>query len=291
VTKYHVVTSFSDKLWKSYAQHTVPSVYANLPEGVGLTVWYNGDYDPKWKEALPEAEFKDLNAVADYQYYRQKYKGVQAPEGVEEGHKFRFDHLPFWNKVCALYKEAMDLFVHGADYEYLVWIDADVLSQKKIRIKDFDRWTNDADVATLVRGKPWNTWDTGFLAIRWNALKLVEEVFDLYMSGRIFDHNEWHDAYLFTVMYKRYKEDLRLKDLNMMSSSAHPFDSSILPPYLMHLKGPRKKTLEILDPRSLNGVFTSLYTGVINERKETVGTLKENGDIVHPNGGIRSIYE
>lgn len=275
MTKYHVVTSFSDKLWDRYAARTVPSIVANLPEDVGVTVWYNGEFNEVWRKAMPTVTFKDLNAVGDYQYFRQRYKLVQPPK-VEPGHAFRFNFLPFWNKVCALYQE-----VKAHSNATLIWIDADVVSQKKITMEDLDRWVGNADVSTLVRGEPWNTWDTGFLAVRLpHAYPLVKDVYDLYTSGRIFDQNEWHDAYLFTVVFKDYRDRLMLKNLNMMKAAAHPFDTSILPPQLMHLKGPERKIKGIaMDPSKANGVFRADFTGVRGVQEDVVYVLTEGGEI------------
>jgi len=284
MTKYHVVTSFSDKLWKNYASNTVPSVRKHLPKEVTMSAWYNGDYSSVWEEELPDVRFEDLNAVGDYQYFRQKYKRTKVPK-VEPGHQFRFNFLPFWNKVCALYQEI------GKHTEgYVVWVDADVVSIKEITMDDLERWTDGADVSTLVRGAPWNTWDTGFVALKVpEAIPLVKEVYDLYTSGRIFDHNEWHDAYLFTVAFKDFKDKLRLKNLNMMSSAAHPFDASTLPPQLAHLKGAERKMKGFfMDPSKLNGIFKADFTGVKNVQDDPEIRLTDSGNIVMPDGTMRN---
>lgn len=275
--KYTFVTSFSDKLWASYARITIPTVYGNLPEKYPFVIYFNGVFNLEWGNLFQRAEFRDLNKMGEYQFFRQKYKRVPSPK-VEEGHQFRFNFLPFWNKVCAI-KHAMD----NAKSEYLIWLDADLYSNEKITEEDLQRWLNDCDVATLVRGNPWNTWETGFLAFRITPLTkaFVTEIYDLYMSGRIFDQNEWHDAYLFTVVWKKYKSFLSLHNLNLVPSHGHCFDTSILPPSLCHLKGgERKITGKYFEHPNINGVLLADWTGPIGVKEGSTYILTEKGHIV-----------
>lgn len=285
MSTFTVITSFSDKLWQAYARKSFASVYDNLPEHVDVIVYYNGAFEQAWADRMPRAEFIDMNKEADYQYYRQKYKTRVAPEGVPPGHMFRFNHLPFWNKVFAINDAAWT-----ADEKYLIWIDADVISQAPITMEDLERWVEPNGVSTLVRSAPWNTWETGFLALdttNRDTLLFVKDVYDAYLSGTIFDFNEWHDAYLFTVMYKKYRTKLPLKNLNMQLSSAHPFDTSILPPQLFHMKGQRKIEGRLFDQKDMNGVFRADFVGPINVKDEGIYKLTDSGNIVYPDGQIK----
>jgi len=281
--KYTFVTSFSDKLWKAYASNTVPTVYRNLPDGIQFIVYFNGEFQEEWKLALPEAEFRDLNAMSDYQFFRQKYKKTPLPN-VEKGHQFRFNFLPFWNKVCAL-QDAMVKGGRGKIYEdYLIWLDADLFSAEEITEDDLERWIQGKDVASLTRSQPWNTWETGFLSFKMSDLtkSFVDDVYKLYTSGRLFDHNEWHDAYLFTVVWKEYKTKLSHNELNLVPSYGHCFDTSILPPSLCHLKGgERKMTGKFFEHPKANAVLFADFTGVRNVKEDPVISVNSDGVKVH----------
>lgn len=283
MTNYRVVTSFSDKIWRAYGKKTIASVYDHLPKDVDFLVYYNGAFEPAWEERMPNAKFIDMNKRADYQYYRQKYKLKTAPEGVPQGHLFRFNHLPFWNKVFAI----RDAALHTSCETRLIWMDADLISPKEISKEDLDRWTDGADISTLVRTAPWNTWETGFIGFNFSrqnyskVFSFIEDVYNTYLDGTIFDFNEWHDAYLFTVLFKKYRRKLTLKNLNMMMSSPHPFDTSVLPPQLFHMKGPRKVEGRLWDPSVANGVFKADFTGAINVKDEEIPRLTGAGNIIY----------
>lgn len=281
MTTYRIVTSFSDKLWTRYASQTVPTLNQNRPEDSDFHIWFNGDMVPEWKEKLTDVEFRDLNKLGDYQAFRKEFKFTPRPK-VEKGHEFRFNFLPFWNKVCALYHAMKEALEEDKPCKYLLWFDADLFSSADISEERLESWIQNKDIASLTRSKPWNTWETGFIAFKVHEANLafIKDVYNLYTSGMIFDFNEWHDAYLFTVLWKKHKKFLSHAELNLVPSYGHCFDSSILPPFLCHLKGgERKITGSYYEVPQVNAVLLSDYTGPINVKDPVVHVLKKNGQI------------
>lgn len=281
--KYKVVTSFSDKLWQAYARKTVPSVLSHISKSIPVEVWYNGEFSEEWSKKLPTVSFVDMNRLGDYQYFRQAYKRRPMPENVPDGHKFRFNFLPFWNKVCAI-RNAAKNFQEQNYKGYMVWLDADIYSSKPFSEKDLDKWINGCDVASLSRTEPWNTWESGFMAFNLDnpeVLQFIEDVYQVYMSGQIFDMNEWHDAYLFTSFFKKYRHRLTHAELNMIPSAHHCFDSSVLLPQLAHLKGGQRKiTGTLFDPQGFNAVLKADWIGAINVKDGPDIKITKAGNIV-----------
>ena len=244
--KLHFVSSFSKKLWDEYAEGCIRSQVRNLPEDCSIIYYIDGEF-PKDLPADPSVTYKMLDQVWAWRNFEKNFRFVQPPEGLSPGDAFRFKFMPFAKKVFSLF-DAYD----EMDFDYLIWIDADVYVQQKMPRVWFENLPKVSDgnylgdVVCLLRGKEWGHGDTGFFMLKASdeVLSFVRELARVYSSGFIFDMKEWHDAFIFSALLKLGNNSVTIKNLNTKPNTLHPFEHSPLHPYLTHYKGPQKKAVK-----------------------------------------------
>lgn len=121
--------------------------------------------------------------------------------------------------------------------DWLIWMDSDV---EIMATPDWDAVLQEqADVCYLGRAE-WDHSETGFLA--WNLRRRGAEALkafrDVYLSGEVFQAQQWHDAWIFD----RIRQQLGLVGHNL-SPNAHGLDAwsaSPLTQWSIHHKGVQK---------------------------------------------------
>lgn len=212
------ITSMSQAGYEEYGRNFLDSFerYCDKP----LTVFSE---DRLEDEYFP---FGDLNKDADL-------TGFLAECPPESKH-YQWKAGKFAKKVFAL--TCPDLPVVG----WRIWIDADVILDRPLDEAFFNAVCPEDKDGSYLGRKDWHTSECGFVAYNLERrggafLKRLREV---YTSGEIFDHLEWHDSYLFDRVREEGYDFLNLSE---GASGMHVWDETILGKYSRHLKGPLRK--------------------------------------------------
>jgi hypothetical protein len=258
--RYLVVTSFNSKEhWNTFARGTLSSFVDYLPDNCRIVAYTDGPILDELQTVLfSRVTHNNLEMLPEWQYFMEKFKSVREPQGIPDGHKFRFKFRPFFSKVCAI-RDAWHRY--RTQFDYFIWIDSDVLIQEEVSkeyldsLRNFEIFEEDCyeshpvDLAWLDRPKDeaWGTPDTCFMMFSNNHYEVnqwIESVYQCYQSGLFLEMQEWHDAFIWQAMLKLYRDKLLVKNLGYNGYLTDPITASELHPKFIHMKGPLK-----FDPR------------------------------------------
>ena len=227
-----IITSWGPKGWDLYGKKFLESTRL-WDSNISLTIYVDGMQPGDVTCDHRRIEVKALEEVEGFLDFRARNadKNGQTPEG----YNFRLDALKFCAKVFALHDAARD----PAPF---VWLDGDVVTTKPLTLA----WLRDmckGHVTHLGR-KGINYSETGFIYFAGNEGRtLIADMYDIYMTGEIFNYAEWTDAFLFERVLHMHRmhglEAHNLVDPEYVGLDA--FENSPLDAVFTHLKGARKQ--------------------------------------------------
>jgi hypothetical protein len=234
-TQIAVITSFSQRLYESYAWRFLESFERFWPKDVKLYV-YTEDCIPRTVGEVRNLLQCCPELVAFKQAHAQRT--IDASGAAKKG--FRFDAIRFAHKVFAILHGTRNV---NADKAF--WIDADVVTFSPIPHTFLDSCLpDDCYTACLKRDNSYS--ECGFVG--YNLRHPIHEEFmkaweELYTSGRLFELSEWHDSYVYDHIRRNFETQGKLRSHDLSGAhagAAHPFVNCDLGRYMDHLKGRRK---------------------------------------------------
>ena len=245
--KFSAVTTFH--LPKHlYAVEMVNSFFANWPDEVTLTAFIENSSEIDDRAVKPKIIIKDFDkTVPEYQKFVQKFK-----EKEKYTDDFRFNVFRFAHKVYAIASALKNIKT-----KYLIWLDADIKTYKKLPLKFLDTLIKpDSYMSYLGREnisvKHLNYSECGFLIFDTDHIiheRFWEDMMKMYDGGDLFQEKEWHDSYIFDVVRKKLEKEKNLENFDItnlglvkLNNDNHVFVSSVLGKFMDHKKGNRKQS-------------------------------------------------
>lgn len=234
-----LVTSFHAKSWDTYAKRFMESFQKLWPKSVKLYAFYHDGDIPKDAPSGSNISYRKLNHPEMLEFKeRFKDKNGGSP------YNYRLDAIKFCHKVFALTEMAEELRTNKSKQQWLMWLDADTVTKKKLPLREIKSWQEPkADVVYLGR-KAIDYCESSFLAFNMDNIPahvLLEDFRGLYLSGELFGYREWHDGFAFERLLRMHRvHGLNTHDLTPNCEDLQAFNSSPLAEYLHHFKGPDK---------------------------------------------------
>jgi hypothetical protein len=160
---------------------------------------------------------------------------------------FRFDAFRFSFKIFSIL-QAIELFRPDSHY---AWLDADVRCLRPLSSKGLVEFfpADDEVMSYLGRLKFPLTGaysECGFLGFNARCSRVsafLSRMADVYVSGEIFSHREWHDSWIWDQVRLEFERNGdKFKNISGIAENTHhPFINSRLGEFFDHLKGPKRK--------------------------------------------------
>ena len=245
--KIGIVTSFNKRLYEYYAHRFLKSY--NWPFDLLI---YHEDWVPE--------DF----TVRDNIYYRnihngkvgEKLKKFQAragefnvdsvekgrPDKIIHGTNYKKDAVRFSYKVFA---KCDAMLAPRNPYDYMFWIDADVIFKKNITAKEVVDKFLPGDYAISFIHRPTYYSECGFVGynLRHPDTRLFVNKFEEhYTSLKLLKEKEWHDSYIFDVVRKKILYNTPQFNLSpKIRKVGNPWPDTPMAEYMDHLKGKARK--------------------------------------------------
>lgn len=232
MSAYSFVTSMSlegyeeygKTLWDTFWAHCDYPLFVVSEDRLPLPVWTASEDAPKHRLLTDDPDW------------------VEFQKNPDDPPDWRFQAKRFSHKVFTLTNpQWLDLISNGLDW--LVWIDADVEVFDRID-EPFLQKACQGDVSYLGRDD-YPTSECGWVAYNLKTCRpFLERFREIYTSGEIYSHLEWHDSYIFD----RVREEIPLNYVNLSKGvpGMHVWPDTVLGEKMAHLKGPlRKKKLSL----------------------------------------------
>jgi predicted O-methyltransferase YrrM len=248
---YIFVTSFSESGYHEYAKNMLESVVEKWnPKHFKLYAYYH-DFDINSVDA-PQSEtieYRNLNDIQEMLQYRERMKQHDGTHGGTQPYNWRLDAIKWCHKVYALSDLAFEMMEEEAHDEsnWMIWLDADTVTTKRLDIKQFPKWLPDkADLVHLGR-KDADYSETSFLGFNLsshNTCSIIADFRGAYTIGETISYREWHDGFIFERLLNIYKaHGMVTKNLSEHATGLAAFAQSPLSEYFNHYKGNLKKKL------------------------------------------------
>jgi len=218
---YAVCTSFSKEGYEEYGKEFLESFKRYWPKHIGLYIYTEDCWDLEVR-VIPLSSDEELTAFLE-----------TCPKDSTD---YRWMVRKFAYKVFALTDP------NRPDVDWWIWLDADVVTTKPITDEFLAEACPEGFLASYLGRKDWHTSECGWVAYskRYRGKEFLKRFREVYTSGEIFDHLEWHDSYI----WDRVREEFAgswFKNLSEGIPGMHVWDGSILGTCMEHKKGPLRK--------------------------------------------------
>lgn len=235
-----VLTTFPNASWKVYAEQMVKSYVAYWPDEVGLLIKLDDDL------LLPDVNriLRPVDGVVAG-YSKEQAEFLQRNKGRDDPNDYRKQACRFSHKIFAL-KSASDFWLAekkrtgNTECRYLIWLDADVLTTRKVTFEDIQNCLpKEGDAVSYMGRKDWDHSECGWLAfdLENNGPSIIDEMFSYYENDTIFNQSQWHDSWAFDTVMK-------VKNGTNLTPNAKGMDvwpQSPMAAWSKHYKGPIAK--------------------------------------------------
>jgi len=251
MSKIAAITTFPNESWEKYAKTGVKSFMERWPKDIPLMIQVDpGEgQEENIKKITSAAEKRaDRNVYVidtrteEHEEFVERNKDVKAPEGTKSGHLFKYKYTTFCHKVFAQYAAMESL---EDDTEYLIWFDADVITEKEITHDNIKQWIKDGCIASYLGRKDWPTSETGFIIydLKNGGREFIKRFHEMYVKDEVLKFDEWTDAATFDRVREEFTK-VNKKDVFFNLSPDVPgrdvFAASPLGAFMKHYKGPQK---------------------------------------------------
>lgn len=240
-----VCTTFPNDSWNVYSKRMLESFMANWPEEVPIMV--------RLDDAKLSAEVNKILRPADglvSGWEKDHADFVARNKGKDDPQDYRKQAVRFCHKVFAI-RAALDA-VNRAKADkaidvprYLIWLDADVLTTRKVMAEDLLKcMPKDGDAVSYMGRKDWDHSECGWLAfdLENGGNFIIEEMIARYIKDEVFKHDQWHDSWIFDSIIKM--DEFRERGVTNLTPNATGMEvwpQSPMASWSRHYKGPIAK--------------------------------------------------
>jgi hypothetical protein len=244
--KYTLITTFHQEGMEQYGQRMIDTFEKYWPMQINLVV-YTENCTPITTKS--NVSVVDLLATSkECRDFVERHKNNPKAHGKDTTQdprkQFKWDAVRFCYKVFAT-GLALNTIM---DTDWLVWCDADTLTHTPVPVEFMGSISPFGKMITyLGRGDRYHPecgW-VGYNLRHPNTKMFIREFVKQYEDDLLFELDEYHDSYVWSTIWKRYREnpDNEFYNLNPTDNkgfAGHPFINSALGKYLDHVKGKRK---------------------------------------------------
>lgn len=249
-----IVTTFPSRDYELYGKKFIKTFHKYWPEDYKLIV-YTDEMVPVERGECVLIQYNcsairyfiDRNKDDPRKCGREAVKGWQKKH-IQAGYNYKFDAVKWVYQAMVPYY-AYTRYTDRHKYKdkvfgdkYFIWMDADVVTKKRIPEDFIDKILDDYSVAYLGREKTHT--ECGFIAFRIGSFsnKLITDWFDWFSKDTIFTKEFWNSAHAFDYALEQSSIRSSGRPKNLTEGlNGHVWHKCILGEYMDHLKGKRKE--------------------------------------------------
>lgn len=231
-----VITTFGNAQWEVHAKRMLQSFVQYWPQEVPILVCLDDDrLSPDVDKIARPQDAISSKWLPEHKDFVDRNKDKDHPTD------YRKQAVRFCHKVFAI-KQALNAIDAMPDNKprYLIWMDADVLTTRKVSTEDIMKCLpKEGDAVAYLGRKDWDHSECGWLAfdLENGGTKLINSMVKNYETNAIFDCAQWHDSYIWDQTMSDNKTNLT-QDKPGMEIWPH----SPMAAWSRHYKGPAAKS-------------------------------------------------
>lgn len=237
-----VITTFPNTSWNVYAKNMLQSFVANWPYEVPLLVQLDDN--------MLEDDVKKIIRPQDgciTGWTNEHNEFVLRNKDKDDHGDYRKQAVRFCHKVFAL-KFASDSAMASREANavdaprYLIWMDADVTTTKKVSFDDIlNCLPKEGDAVAYMGRKDWDHSECGWLAfdLQSSGDKLINDMYEAYRIDNVMHMEQRHDSWVFDKTLKNY--GYKRTNLTEGKPGMEIWPHSPMAKFSIHHKGPVAK--------------------------------------------------
>lgn len=255
-----VITTFPNYAWPIYGKAMMESFVKFWPAEIPLLLQLDDDCLAGDVQKLLRPE--DAIAIG----WQKEHKAfVDRNKDKDDKDNYRKQAVRFCHKVFAI-KRALDAINEGKEAKepvarYLIWMDADVITNKPVTMDDIKLCLpKEGDAVSYLGRKDWDHSECGWLAfdLENGGDKLINKLIEEYVTDRLFKYDQWHDSWIWDLYLKSGKSTNLTPDKPGMDI----WPQSPMGKWSTHYKGPVAK--EALIPKQKHSKEVPLQIKTMN---------------------------
>lgn len=237
-----VVTTFPDDAFDVYGRKMLESFVQYWPSEVPILVQTD---TPKYAEEINKIIRSFDGLVSGWDKEHAIF--VDRNKDKDDSSNYRKQAVRFCHKVFCLkhaLKAVQDAVTSGATDtpRYLIWLDADVLTTRKVSFDDLTKCLpKEGDAVSYMGRKEWDHSECGWLAFDLfnSGDKIIEDMHQAYITNNVFALEQWHDSWVFDKTIKNYS--YQATNLTPDAKGMEVWPQSPMGMWSRHYKGPIAK--------------------------------------------------
>ena len=249
------ITSFNRELYESYGKRMTEEFSEKSDGSANLVVVFEGDSAPTTH--LKNVEYIIFSHPGHREFIR-KFGHLYESKGfrlnflpnneVRFAYDYRFDAVRFSFKIFSIL-QAVDKIQPTDNF---AWIDADVRCIRNFSSSDLLKFFPTGGDLMSYLGRNYPLVDPysecGFLGFNYQhtlTRDFLNSVANVYSSGEIFSHRQWHDSWIWDQVRLEFeRQNVNFKNISGDAyETDHPFINCGLGLFFDHLKGPQRKQM------------------------------------------------
>lgn len=237
-----VITTFPSVSWDVYSKRMLESFVAYWPAEIPLLVQLDDDL-----------LVNDVNRIIrksdglNVGWSQEHADFVKRNQGKDSKDDYRKQAVRFCHKVFSL-KFACDSAMKAIEAKaddaprYLIWLDADVLTTRKVTVEDIEKCLpKEGDAVSYLGRKDWPHSECGWLAfdLMNGGNRLIDAIHARYLDDSIYLCPEWHDSWIFDDV--SFTLEFKKTNLTANAVGMDVWQQSPMASWSRHYKGPIAK--------------------------------------------------
>jgi hypothetical protein len=203
-----LITCFANESWEVYSKEMIKSVVSYWPSDIQFLINLNNNLlAEEVSKLLRKNDGFCCELSKDHLDFINNNKEKDHPTDYRK-QVVRFCHKVFTlkNALEAIDRAKKDNFPNIP--KYLIWMDADVITNKKVTLEMIKKCLPvEGDSVAYLGRKDWDHSECGWLAfdLENGGCDVINEVYNLYVTGKVFEEPQWHDSWLWDKVIKTKK--------------------------------------------------------------------------------------
>tara|TARA_Y100000592_G_scaffold101053_1_gene184992 strand:- start:347 stop:1114 length:768 start_codon:yes stop_codon:yes gene_type:complete len=244
-----IVTSFNKLLYEYYAHRFLHSYNWEFDLHIYHEGWTPSDFDIRDNiHYIDINSGKNGNQLRRFQnkvgYYNVASTVNGRPDKIIHGTDYKKDAIRFSYKVFAKTDFILKSHISNS-YDYVFWIDADVIFKKPISKRDVIKKFLPKEYAISFIHRPTYYSECGFVGYNLthdSTINFVRKFREQYTSLQLVKEKEWHDSFIFDCVRDKWLSGYPQFNLSpQIKKVGNPWPDTPMAEYMDHLKGKARK--------------------------------------------------
>ena len=246
-----VVTSIHKAGMEVYGLNMLNAVDKYWADDINFICWYHDfdifDFDVPTGSNIT---YRNLNNVQDMLDYRERMATHDGTHGGRSEYNWRLDAIKWCHKVFAMTEEAFEMSDSSVDPGWLVWLDADTVTNKPMCAADLEHLLPEDKSFVHLGRKDTDYSETSFMGFNLkfeDPLHMLGDLRGCYNGGEVVAYREWHDGFIIERLLNIYRaHGMAVENLTPKAEGLDAFGQSPLAQWMTHFKGNKKFTQKTL---------------------------------------------